>query len=112
MEVAAVGCVRLIAEVLDHLDREAGLEYLLGEIPQQTARADQVGSGLLNKLFRDRRIELRRSSNSGFFFDATALAGIVNLSLQTYPRVEPQHFRPHQICRSFQSPKPERDRGK
>ena len=49
-----------VAEMLIHLDLQAGLEDLLGEITQQTSRADQidpVGAGSRDELLRDRLIE-------------------------------------------------------
>jgi hypothetical protein len=57
--VAAVSGVLRVTEMLFHLDFEAGLEDLLGQIAQQTARAHQaaaIGTGLLDELLRERPI--------------------------------------------------------
>jgi hypothetical protein len=54
--VAALGCVLRIADVLFHLDFEAGLEDLLGEIGKQAAGPDEtapVGLGLIDELLRE-----------------------------------------------------------
>ena len=60
--VAAIRSVLLIAEVLVHLDFQAGLEDLLGQPGQQTARPDQidpVGTRLLDELLGQRPLRPR-----------------------------------------------------
>ena len=60
--VAARRSVLLIAEMLVHLDFQAGLEDLLRQPGQQTARPDQidpVGTRLLNELLGQRPLRPR-----------------------------------------------------
>ncbi len=61
--ITALRSVFLIAKMFVHLDLETGLEHLLGELTQQSIRADQIDPfrlGLCSELLRDRRIDLPR----------------------------------------------------
>lgn len=95
-----------IAEMLIHLDLQAGLEDLLGEITQQASRADQIDAfrtGPGDDLLRDRLIKSTFTLLLvGSAATTTSWSVIVCPSGRT---MTVQRFRPDQLHRGSDSPR-------